>query len=198
MGYRKYVNYLLKLVGWSKHQYYIWNTSFEWLLLNYVVSKFPSQHVRKFILRTKGAMIHRRVLIYRDCEFRNPRGLRIGEGSSVGHRSILDSRRGLFIGRNVVIATEVMIWSLHHDYNDENFEGKGALVEIGDYVWIGSRSIILPGVKIGDGAVVAAGAVVTKDVDPYTVVGGVPANKIANRSKKQYTYDPYYYRMHFV
>ena len=64
------------------------------------------------------------------------------------------------------------------------FCGKGALTEIGEYAWICSRSIILPGVKVGEGAVVASGAVVTKDVPPYTIVGGVPAKVIGKRERK--------------
>lgn len=70
-----------------------------------------------------------------------------------------------------------MIWTLHHDYNDIHFGVKGGRVEIGDYSWICSCAIILPGVKIGERSVVAAGAVVCKDVEPYSIVGGVPAKK---------------------
>ena len=69
---------------------------------------------------------------------------------------------------------------------------------IEDFVWIGSRSIILPGVKIGEGAIVAAGAVVTKDVLPYTVVGGIPAKQIAIRDRKNYDYIPGKYRLHMA
>lgn len=64
----------------------------------------------------------------------------------------------------------------------------GGEVEIGPYAWICSRSIILPGIKIGEGAVVASGAVVTKDVPPYAVVGGVPARVIGQRERKDYDY----------
>lgn len=70
------------------------------------------------------------------------------------------------------MATEVMIWTAHHDYNDVHFGVRGGEVVIGDYCWICARAIILPNVKIGEGAVVAAGAVVTKDVEPWSVVGG--------------------------
>jgi maltose O-acetyltransferase len=77
---------------------------------------------------------------------------------------------------------------LNHDYNDIHFCGKGAPVEIGKYAWICSRAIILPGITIGEGAVVASGAIVTKDVAPYTVVGGIPAKRIGNREKKLYNY----------
>lgn len=57
------------------------------------------------------------------------------------------------------------------------------MVQIGDYAWISRRAVILPGVTIGEGAVVAAGAVVTKNVAPYTVVGGVPAKFVAERPR---------------
>jgi maltose O-acetyltransferase len=81
-----------------------------------------------------------------------------------------------------------MIYSSEHDLVDSNFSATLAPVKIGDYVFIGPRAIILAGVTIGDGAVVAAGAVVTKDVDPYTIVGGVPAKVIGERGLK----DPHY------
>lgn len=61
-------------------------------------------------------------------------------------------------------------------------------VAIGDYAWICCRSIILPGITIGEGAVVASGAIVTKDVPPYTIVGGTPAKIIGYREKKAYSY----------
>jgi acetyltransferase-like isoleucine patch superfamily enzyme len=94
----------------------------------------------------------------------------------------LDARSGLTIGENVNLSNEVMIWSLHHDYNDPDFAAIGAPVIIEDYAWLCSRCIILPGVTIGKGAVVAAGAVVSRNVLPYTVVGGIPAKVIASRS----------------
>ena len=79
--------------------------------------------------------------------------------------------------------TEAIIWTLNHDYNDIHFCGKGASTEIGTYAWICSRSIILPGIKIGEGAIVASGAVVTKDVPTFTIVGGIPAKVIGKRGK---------------
>lgn len=145
-----------------------------------------------------GAHISEKVAIYGQNEFRNPAGLTIGEGSSIGHRCILDARKNLTIGRNVTLGTEVMIWSLHHDYNDKHFRAVGKPVVIADYVWLGSRCIVLPGVTVGSGAVVAAGAVVTKDVLPFHVVGGIPAKTISRRKKQAYDYFPAKDRMHFV
>ena len=179
-------------------KYMEWRTSFEWVFLNHFLSKFPSSTFRIFCLKGFGAQIEKDVRIFSGSEFRQPNRLIIKSGSSIGHRAILDARKGLLIGKNVTLATEVMIWTLHHDYNDIHFIGEGAMTTIEDFVWIGSRSIILPGVKIGEGAIVAAGAVVTKDVLPYTVVGGIPAKQIAIRDRKNYDYIPGKYRLHMA
>ncbi|HPU00025.1 MAG TPA: DapH/DapD/GlmU-related protein, partial [Armatimonadota bacterium] len=75
----------------------------------------------------------------------------------------------------------VHLITAQHDMNDPDFANVLAPIVIEDYVWIGSRATVLPGVRIGRGAVVAAGAVVTRDVAPLTVVGGVPARPIGER-----------------
>lgn len=93
------------------------------------------------------------------------------------------SVRPLTIGNNVSIAGEVRIYTMQHDIDDPDFREVGGAVVIDDYVVIGTRVTMLPGVHIGKGAVVASGAVVTRDVAPYAVVGGVPAQVIRNRSK---------------
>lgn len=128
------------------------------------------------------------VKFYDGFSVRNPKGLTIEDGVSIGPKVLLDARCGLTIHKNAVIAYEAIIWTLNHDYNDIYFSGKGASVEIGEYAWICSRSIILPGIKIGEGAVVASGAIVTHDVEPYTIVGGIPAKVIGQREKKDYCY----------
>jgi maltose O-acetyltransferase len=88
----------------------------------------------------------------------------------------------------VDIASEVMIWTSEHDLHDPNMRAIEEKVIIEDYVFIGPRVIILPGVKIGRGAAVGAGAVVTKDVEPGTIVGGVPAKIIGRRDIRHYNY----------
>lgn len=176
----------------------LWLDSIEWFFLNTIISSFPSQTIRILVLRLMGAQIPLSTSVYSGIEYRNPKGLKIGKGTALGHRAILDARMGLEIGESVCFGTEVMIWSLHHDYNDINFKGVGAKVVIGDFVWLGSRCIILPGVSIGNGAVVAAGAVVTKDVEEFTVVGGIPAKQIAKREIKEYNYYPNDYKLHLV
>ena len=161
--------------------------SIIWLYLS-VVSKIPSQLVRTLLLRLLGMRIGKSV-IYNGFHIRSPNKIIVGDGSVIGHGVTLDGRRNITIGRNVNISTDVMIWTLQHDYDDSGFKLSGGEVVVGDFVWISVRAIILPNVTIGEGAVVAAGAVVTKNVEPYTVVGGVPA-KIISRRNRSLSYSP--------
>ncbi len=160
----------------------------KWSLSTSLIPSLPSQRLRNWGMRMMGVKMTKNVRLYSGFSVREPKGLTIEDGVVVGPRVLLDARQGLTIRRNAVIAYDAIIWTLSHDYNDINFSGKGAPVEIGAYSWICSRAIVMPGVKIGEGAVVASGAVVTKDVAPYTIVGGVPAKVIGTREKKDYSY----------
>ena len=153
-----------------------------------VYPAIPSKSLRNKLMRLSGAKISKDVMFYPGFSIRNPQGLEIEDGVNIGPKCLLDARKGLLIRKNAVIAYEAIIWSLNHDYNDIHFCGKGAKTEIGEYAWICSRSIILPGVKIGKGAVVASGAIVTKDVPDFAIVGGIPAKVIGYREEKNYQY----------
>lgn len=163
-----------------------------------IIRHMPSRRIRKLMLKAKGAKISQNVNMFASVDFRKPENLVVGSGVSIGPRVLLDARKGLIIGDNVTIAYDAIIWTLHHDMNSETFQAVGGSVEISDYAWICSRSIILPGVKIGHHAVVATGAVVTKDVLPYEIVGGVPAKKIGEREIKDYVYTPSHYKRHII
>lgn len=178
-----------KLFRFFKKQYDILRILFDWIYLTILVRYIPSKHVRIILLRIYGCKIASNVSIYNGIYLWKGK-LSIGEGTSIGFRNHLDCRKGIEIGKNVCFATEVMIWTLHHDYNDVSFKTRGGKVRIGDYAWLCARSVILPGVSVGEGAVVAAGAVVCSDVEPWTVVGGVPAKKIGMRENKEYNYRP--------
>lgn len=157
-------------------------------IYTFIIPHLPSKTLRNRLIRWFGVKATNNVMFWPGFSVRNPKGLIIEDGVSIGPKCLLDARRGLTIRKSAVIAYEAIIWSLNHDYNDIHFCGKGAHTEIGAYAWICSRSIILPGVKVGEGAVVASGAIVTKDVPPYTIVGGIPAKIIGQRDKKVYEY----------
>lgn len=159
-----------------------------WVVCNDFLAHFPSKHIRRWGLKFFGMKISKDVRFYQGFHIRSPQKISIGDGCSIGPKVLLDGRKGLTVGKNVTIAYEAIIWTLNHDYNDIHFCGKGAPVTIQDFAWICSRSIILPGITIGEGAVVASGAIVTKDVPPYAVVAGVPAKVIGQREQNAYEY----------
>ncbi len=156
----------------------------------------PSMHLRNLILRSLyGLNLHKGAVLMGRFDLRRPRRIHIGRGTVVGDRCELDGREGLSIGQNVNISSEVKIYTLQHDYRLPGFPNSGGPVTVEDYAWLSTRCTILPGVTVGRGAVVAAGAVVTKDVAPLTVVGGIPATVIAQRPPEALGYCPADYRI---
>jgi acetyltransferase-like isoleucine patch superfamily enzyme len=160
---------------------------FEIMLLHWI-GYIPLHFVRKFFYRLAGIRIGRGSAIHTGAKFYNPKGIRIGKDTIIGEQVVLDGRDNLIIGDHVSFATGVMIYNAEHDLNHPDFKAKTEPVAIEDYVFIGPRSIILPGVTVGKGAIVAAGAVVSKNVEPFTIVGGVPAKHIKERDLKNPAY----------
>ena len=151
------------------------------LFLLLIVGVIPSHTVRNFFYRLSGIKIGKGATLHMGARFYQPKNIVIGEGAIIGSRVFLDGRASLTIGKHTDIASEAMIYNSEHDLSDPAFKAREEPVEIGDYVFIGPRVIVLPDVKISDGAIVAAGAVVTKDVAEFSVVGGIPANVIGER-----------------
>lgn len=105
----------------------------------------------------------------------------IGDNTFINVGSIISAHFKIKIGKNVQIAPGVIIMdSDFHGVEDRSVEVASTPISIGDNVWIASRAVILKGVKIGEGSTVAAGAVVTKDIPPYSLAAGVPAKVIKN------------------
>jgi len=152
------------------------------------VGKVPSHHYRRFFYRMFGMKIGRGSAIHMNLKLYNPFNIQIGEDSIIGEDAVLDGRDKLIIGNHVDIASEVMIYNAQHDVRDPNFRAINAPVIVEDYVFIGPRAIILPGITIKKGAVVGAGAVVTRDVEEGSIVGGVPAKHIGDRGVKDLNY----------
>jgi acetyltransferase-like isoleucine patch superfamily enzyme len=169
-------------------RFYNWGLDFELFFLHLISLHVPIYTIRKIAFRVCGVKIGKGSVIHMGCKFFQPKGVIIGEDTIVGDRAFLDGRAPLKIGNHVDIASEVMIYNSEHDLNDPGFKAIQRAVELGDYIFIGPRAIILPGVKIGRGAVVAAGAVVANDVSDYQIVGGVPAKPIGERKNKNLKY----------
>jgi len=151
---------------------------------NNLIAYFPSHTVRLAYYRILiKAKIGAGTNIFMRAWLDSPGDLSIGTNTIVNQRCRLDSRGGLTIGNSVSIAAEVCILTATHDMQSRDCAGVIRPVTIEDYVFIGTRAMILPGVTIGRGAVVAAGAVVSRDVDPYTIVAGVPSRIIGHRQQ---------------
>ncbi|WP_435199843.1 acyltransferase [Janibacter sp. GS2] len=146
------------------------------------VGTVPSHRLRKAIYRRAGMSIPDSSSIHWRAEFYAPEGIVIGEHVTIGDTCFLDGRSGLSIGDNVNLGSHVRIYTREHDVDSPTFAETGDPVVIDDHAWVASHAILLPGVVIGRGAVVAAGSVVTKDVEAYTIVGGNPAARIRRRT----------------
>ena len=175
---------------------YSFLVSFKDYLIREWFMYVPFHFFRKVIIKGQIKSLGKNTNFLMGVEIRTGKNIEIGNNSVINKNVLLDGRGGkLIIGNNVDIAQETNIWTLEHDVHDDNHRHVGADVIIEDYVWIASRVTILPGVTIGKGAVVASNSVVTKNIQPMTIVGGIPAKPIGIRkSKLKYTlnYQPWF------
>lgn len=157
------------------------------LLYNMVITYLPSHHLRLAYLRAFGAKIGKGSSVNRGTTILDIEFLTIGEDCCVGARCMLDARAGLYLGDNVILASDVHMLGGGHDINHPDFLPVPNPTVVEDYVWIASRAMTLP-CHIGRGAVVAAQAVVIKDVGALEIVGGNPARVIAKRDPEALKY----------
>ena len=124
------------------------------------------------------------ISLARKCRIDYPWRLRMDEKSSLGDGAWAYCLDNITIGKNCCIGEDVRLLTGSHDVASAHFDLVTRPIVIHDHVWIATGAIVLPGITIGEGAVVAAGAVVTKDVEPWMVVGGNPAKFIKKRVLK--------------
>ena len=152
---------------------------------NVLVGKLPVHRLRNLYLRAYLGGFGARTSVQMGCRFLNGRKVFLGERNVVNFGCLFDGRiYRIVTGHDVSIGPEAAILTLGHDPQSPDFADRGGEVVIGDRVWIAYRAVLLPGVRIGEGAVVAAGAIVSKDVAPFTIVAGCPARQIGERNRE--------------
>lgn len=150
-------------------------------IFNKVITFVPILRFRLAWLRAAGAQLATDAAIFCGAQVLNPRGLRVGRRTAIGWRTFLDARGGIEVGDDVNVASDCHILTADHDVRSPAFEARFAPVKLDDFVSIGTRGLVLKGVTVARGGVVAAGAVVNRDVPALVVVAGVPARQIAHR-----------------
>ena len=155
-----------------------------WHAINVTLFRWSWRFVRfrRFLLRIFGLRFQGKEMDFNptsriDC----PWNITIGSYSSVGNMAWIYALDKIEIGEKTCIGEQVKLLTGYHDITTRNFAFKTKPIRIGSACWVATAATVLPGVTIGDGAVVAAGAIVTKDVEPWTVVGGNPARVIKKR-----------------
>lgn len=151
-------------------------------LANGVGQCLPFHRLRRGYFRLLGFDLGSRASIAMGFKFYRPGGVSIGEGSVVNRSCLFDNRASIQVGKHVSISRDVSIFTAGHDPESPFFEMVTAPVYIEDHAVIFAGATLMPGVRIGAGAVVYGGAVVTKDVESMAIVGGVPARPIGRRS----------------
>jgi maltose O-acetyltransferase len=165
-----------------------------WFLYHYFASYLPvstlpfgriSKKIRYFLVRRIFKKCGKNVNVEQKAYFQNGFNIEIGDNSGIGVNANIPN--DMIIGNNVLMGPDVMIFSNTHHYEkkdrlirEQGYEDPKPVI-IEDDVWIGARAIILGGTHIQKGAVIGAGSVVTRDVEPYTVVAGAPAKEIKRR-----------------
>ncbi len=176
------------LVRKTKNIVYLFSLFFT----NRIVSYIPCWALRKFwFTKIMGMKIGKKSKIDMGCYFLGLKGISIGKNTHINQGCILDGRNrmvsgimggGIVIGNSVSISHRVCLMTGSHDVDSRDFAFKGGKIVIGDYAFIGINATVLHSVGIGKGAVICAGAVVTKKVEDYTICAGIPAKKIGERN----------------
>lgn len=152
-----------------------------WRLINMTVFRVLPNGFRIMLLRLFGAQIGKQCLIYGSVKVYVPWNLKMGDAVCFGPRAEIYDKDVISIGSGVIVSQDTWLCTASHDISDPRMALKLKPITIGSDVWIAAKASVLPGVEIGDGAVVGACAVVTKDVPPWSVAVGNPAKVVNNR-----------------
>ncbi len=156
-----------------------------WVFVNvcfFRMSPKPFFKYRNFILRMFGGNVAKTARVNPSANIWYPSNLSLGENSAIGFNVILYNQGRIDIGDNVIVSQYSYLCASTHDYDDPLHPLILAPIEVSNNVWVCAGSFIGPGVSVGEGAVVGARCVLSKDASPWSVYAGNPAKKIKDRS----------------
>jgi putative colanic acid biosynthesis acetyltransferase WcaF len=150
-------------------------------VFNLIVTQLPGHWLRQLWLRGLGVRIGEGSMIFRGVTVFGADGLRLGCRVQIGFRVVLDARGGITIGDDVNISSDSQLLTAKHDVHSADFERQVDAIVLESHSWVATRALVLAGVTLHPGAIVAAGSVATRDVAANTIVAGIPAKPIGER-----------------
>jgi putative colanic acid biosynthesis acetyltransferase WcaF len=146
----------------------------------------PFHQWRAFLLRCFGARLAANTHIYPKARIWAPWNLICSDHVSIADEAIVYNPERFELGSHAIVSQQAYLCGATHDYEDPKFPLIAFPMTIGPYAWVCARATVQPGVSVGEGAVLALGSVATRDLQPWTVYGGVPAQKIKMRRRTAY------------
>ena len=150
----------------------------------------PFHSWRAFLLRRFGATLGPDVHIYPKASIWAPWNLTCARGATIADEAIIYNPERITLGSHAIVSQQAYLCGATHDYEDPNFPLVAFPISIGAFAWICARATVQPGVSVGEGSVLALGAVATQNLLPWTVYGGIPARKIKMRTNRSGTPNP--------
>jgi putative colanic acid biosynthesis acetyltransferase WcaF len=136
---------------------------------------------RAFTLRCWGAKIGANTKIYPGCRIWAPWNLICEDVAAIADEAIIYNPESVHIGAHAIVSQQAYICGATHDYEDPEFPLQAHAIKLGAYSWVCARATVQAGVNLGEGAILALGSVATRDLEPWTVYGGIPARRIKAR-----------------
>jgi putative colanic acid biosynthesis acetyltransferase WcaF len=143
----------------------------------------PMHAWRAFLLRCFGAKLGPNCHIYRKVVIWAPWNLICADAVAIGDEAVIYNAAPLRLGSHAIVSQQAYVCTATHDYDDPGFPMTIAPITIGNYAWVCARACVLPGLTIGDGAVLALGAIATRNLEPWKVYAGNPAKLIKERNR---------------
>lgn len=142
----------------------------------------PMHNYRCWLLRRFGAQIGKQNFIYPSAQIWAPWLLKTEEVVTIGPYSEIYNPGGISLGHHTIISQDAYLCGASHDYNSADFTFVAKTITTEPYAWVCARSIVLPGVQIGEGAVLGAGSVTSRNLEAWTVYAGNPAKNVKSRT----------------